>query len=52
MQAPAVVFRKEEISAVSNDFAGQHDYIGDEVESWTTAIPLDEELGPGGQIHC
>ena len=53
MQAPAVYFRKAEISAVSNDVSGQHDYVGDVIEAMDTkAIPLDEELGSGGQIHC
>jgi len=52
VQAPAVYFRKAEISAGSNDVLGQHNYVGDVIESWDTAIPLDEELGAGGQIHC
>jgi hypothetical protein len=55
LQAPSVVFRKEEISAVSSEISSHNECIGDVIESWDiAAIPLDEEIGRGamGPIQC
>ena len=51
-QAPSVVFRKEEISAVSCEISAHNDCNGGLIESWDiAAIPLDEEIGRG-PIQC
>jgi hypothetical protein len=55
LPAPSVVFRKEEISAVSSEISSHNECIGDVIESWDiAAIPLDEEIGRGamGPIQC
>lgn len=53
LQAPSVVFRKEEISAASSEISAHNEFIGDVSESWDiAAIPFDEGLGPEEQIQC
>ena len=47
-----MVFRQEEISAVSNESSAQDSYSG-EIESWAVDVQ-DEEIGSNasGEVRC